>query len=215
MIEKSSIAAIGASLLMQPLLVGSALSEEMQAQKVIQDWKSQPQKVAQLMIKKYGEPQEVTKERLVWHNNGPWKRSELINEEIPHDFPLPHKDMLKQVIAYEMPTDKVDDVVAFDGSVIVERTRGELAARCDKEAANFLAVNLANDVATGNRSVAEARKAYGEQIVAMAAGKPAPLTKGLNFSPEEDAGDPGKTTLDAETVERTKQNMKEMMKEKL
>lgn len=50
---------------------------------------------------------------------------------------MPHKDMLLQVIAYEVPADKFDDLAAFDGSVIAERTRGEIAARCDKEAANI------------------------------------------------------------------------------
>lgn len=40
----------------------------------------------------------------------------------------------------------------------VERTRGELAARCDKEEMNYLALNLANDIATGKVDVDEARR---------------------------------------------------------
>lgn len=76
-------------------------------------------------------------------NNGPWKRSELVNEEIQHDFPKPHHDMLKQAIAWKVPAGKFDDLAEYDGSIIVERTKGEVAARCDKEEANFLAINLA------------------------------------------------------------------------
>lgn len=181
-------------------------------EKVIKDWKEKPQKVAREMTKKYGTPQEITEQRLVWHNNGPWKRTELINEEIDHEFPMPHKDMLMQVISYEVPAEKFDELAEYDGSVIAERTRGELAARCDKEAANFLALNLAHEIVTGERSVEEAREAYGEQIVAFAKGESAPLMEELNFRPQRTAGDPDKTTLDKATVEEVKELMKEMEK---
>jgi len=53
------------------------------------------------------------------------------HEEIPHDFPKPHMDMLLQSIDYPVPPDKFDELAAYDGSVIAERTKGELAARCD------------------------------------------------------------------------------------
>lgn len=180
-----------------------------QVEQVIQNWKEQPKKVARTMIEKYGAPQEVAAQRLVWHNNGPWKRTELINEEIDHDFPIPHKDMLKQVISYNVPTDKFDELAAYDGSVIAERTRGEIAARCDKEPANFLALNLANDIVTGKRSVEEARKTYGEQILALASGKPAPLTEKLNFQPQPKAGFSDKPIFDEATIQKIKSMMKE------
>jgi hypothetical protein len=37
----------------------------------------------------------------------------------------------------------------FDGSVLVDRTRGEAAARCDSEAANVLGLNMAHEFVTG------------------------------------------------------------------
>jgi hypothetical protein len=137
------------------------------ADKVIANWKPTPKEVAQKMITKYGQPQEVTANRLVWHNNGPWKYSELVNEEIPHEFPMPHKDALYQAINYKIDPDKADELLQYDGSIILERTKGEIAARCDKEDANFLAINLANDVATGRRSVDDARKFYADSMMAF------------------------------------------------
>ncbi|MDQ3685470.1 MAG: hypothetical protein M3430_07680 [Acidobacteriota bacterium] len=131
---------------------------------IIANWKPKPQEVARTIIAKYGMPNEATAMRLIWHNNGPWKRTELVNEEIPHSFPKPHPDMLKQTISYRVPTDKFDELAEYDGSVIVERTKGEIAARCDKEEANFLALNLANEIATGKRSAESARKFYAEAI---------------------------------------------------
>ncbi len=64
-----------------------------------------------------------------------------------------------------------DDLAMYDGSVVLERTSGEISARCDKEGANFLALNLAHDIVTGKRSVQDARKMYGEQAIAMMAGR--------------------------------------------
>ncbi|MCA1586995.1 MAG: hypothetical protein LC791_20240 [Acidobacteria bacterium] len=91
----------------------------------------------------------------------------LVNEEIPHDFPMPHKDALYQAIDYKIDPDKADELLQYDGSIILERTKGEIAARCDKEDANFLAINLANDVATGRRSVEDARKFYADSMMAF------------------------------------------------
>lgn len=183
-------------------------------EQVTQNWKEGPREVARDMVRKYGEPDEITNQRLIWHENGPWKRTELINEEIDHRFPLPHKDMLLQVVDYEVPADKFDDIAAFDGSVIVERTRGELSARCDKEPANLLAVNLAHEIATGKRSTEQAREIYTDQIIAIANNQPAPLTQRLNFQPQPNAADPGEMTMDQSTAQNVKQQMKKMDKDK-
>ena len=160
------------------------------AESVIQTWKPMPKQVAQKLIGKYGKPDEVTSQRLIWHGKGPWKRTELVNEEVSHDFPMPHKDMLKQVINYRIDADDADELLEYDGSVILERTKGEIAARCDKEEANFLAINLANDIATGRRSVDDARRYYAESIMALMKGKPNEYVQGFRFSvPSGDQGD--------------------------
>jgi hypothetical protein len=127
-------------------------------------WKQQPKGLAQKLVKQYGEPNEATSERLVWHKNGPWKRTELLNEEIPHNFPEPHHDSLLQAIPYRVPAGLVRQVFEFDGSVVVERTRGEMAARCDDERANYLALNLAHEIITGQKNVEEARHFYAEAV---------------------------------------------------
>ncbi len=136
-------------------------------ERIIANWKAKPQEVARTVIAKYGLPQEASAMRLIWHNNGPWKMTELVNEEIPHSFPKPHPDMLKQTISYRVPTDKFDELAEYDGSVIVERTKGEISARCDKEGANFLALNLADEIVRGKRSVRDARKFYAETVREM------------------------------------------------
>jgi hypothetical protein len=155
------------------------------ADDAIRGWLDEPQKAAHKMISKYGQPDEVTDQRLVWNGAGPWKRIILVNEEIPHNFPMPHHDMLEQFIDYKVPPQRADELARYDGSVIVERTKGEMSARCDKEEANFLAINLANDVATGKRTVDGARKFYSDTIMALMKMRPNPeqkrYTSGFTF----------------------------------
>ncbi len=60
--------------------------------------------------------------------------------------------------SYKVILDKYNDLAQFDGSVTVDRTQGTLAARCDKQENNFLALNQAHDVITGKKTVEEERK---------------------------------------------------------
>jgi hypothetical protein len=162
-------------------------------EEMIAGWKSKPQEVARKMLVKYGLPHEATPMRLIWHGTGPWKRTEVVNEEIPHNFPRPHTDMLLQAIDYPVPPDKFDELAEYDGSIIAERTKGELAARCDMEEANFLALNLAHDIVTGIRSVTEARQFYAQ---VMQANKPAEYLQGFRFQvPRTAQGDPDRQML--------------------
>jgi hypothetical protein len=188
------------------MMSGMMVDKEM-VEKIISNWKATPQEVARTVMGKYGMPQEATEMRLIWHNNGPWKRTELINEEIPHNFPKPHPDMLKQTISYQVPIDKYDDLAEYDGSVIVERTRGEIAARCDKEEANFLALNLANEIAIGKRSAKDARKMYAEAIKEM---KHPEYMKGFLFQVSN--GMQGDADREVMTDGKTMKEMKEMKK---
>lgn len=151
--------------------------------RMMRAWPKASKEAAMYMMKKYGKPMHVSEHMAMWGRTGQWKRTIVYNYEMNHQFPGPHTDVMQQWIDYKTPLDKFNDLAMYDGSVVVERTNGEISARCDKEGANFLALNLANEIATGRRSVADARKMYGEQIMAMKAGKPAPYTEKLMWTP--------------------------------
>ncbi len=153
------------------------------AASVIAAWPATSKKVAEEMITKYGEPMGITTEMLVWNNNGVWKRTIVSRDTVLHNFPAPHPDLLEQFIDYKVPADKYDDMAAYDGSVILERTKGEMSARCDKEGANLLAINLANDVATGAKTTEQAREYYTQAIKTfMQSGKMDPYMQGFKFT---------------------------------
>ena len=56
------------------------------------------QKSANQMIDKYGPPNEAIASRLIWYNNGPWKRTIVYRDEVLHNFPQLHSDVLEQFI---------------------------------------------------------------------------------------------------------------------
>ncbi|MFN2439933.1 MAG: hypothetical protein ABR503_12090 [Chitinophagaceae bacterium] len=152
-----------------------------EAKGMISGWPAKTQEVATTTMAKYGAPNEVTGTMLVWHNNGPWKKTIIHKEPVQHNFPMQHLDLLEQFVDYSVPAGKYDQLALYDGSVVVARTVGEMSARCDKEEANFLALNLAHDVATGKRTVEEARSYYARSIKEMMQGKMDPYLQKLHF----------------------------------
>lgn len=152
-------------------------------ERVLGAWPEKPRQAARALIAKYGPPEEVTASKLVWRNVGPWKKTMVSRDETPHNFPKPHTDFVEQVVDYRVPPDRFDDLANFDGSVTADRTRGELSARCDKEEMNVVALNLANDVVNGRRSVEDARRYLTRVAVEAGQGKPDPYTRGLQFQP--------------------------------
>ena len=151
--------------------------------RIIAKWPERPRLGAVEMLAKYGVPQEASAEHIVWHNAGPFKRVTVFNLETPHDFPLPHVDFLEHTITYNVPQDKVGALVEFDGSSTINRTVGELSARCDLEGHNILTLNLDHDIVMGKKSVQEARTAFGEIVTEDVLGKHPPYVEALQFAP--------------------------------
>ncbi len=163
---------------------------------IISAWPDVPREVAQTVMEKYGSPHEATASRLIWFDNAPWKRTILYRDVVQHDFPMPHPDLLEQFIDYQAPLEMYDELAVYDGSVIVERTKGEISARCDKEEMNFLAINLANDVAIGERTPDEARQFYAETAMAFMEGTSDPYVEGFVFEvPEGGTADPDEPAM--------------------
>lgn len=161
-----------------------------QMERIMAAWPMASKEAAMFMTKQYGPPAAMTPEMAVWGRTGPWKRTVVYAREYAHEFPMHHTDVMQQWVDYKASAAMYDDLAEYDGSVVLERTSGEMSARCDKEGANFLALNLAHEIVTGKRTVEDARKIYGEQIMAMKAMRPAPYTERLLFGTMANTSDP-------------------------
>lgn len=149
---------------------------------IIRSWPEDSREAAQLVIDQYGEPHEATEWLLIWHHPGPWKRIVASKAFYQHNFPIPHADCVECFIDYHVPVEKLGSIAQFDGSVITERTSGEVSARCHDEQANFLALNLMHDIVTGAKTVQEARDYYGKEVLDYRRKKPTPYMDGLSFT---------------------------------
>jgi hypothetical protein len=173
------------------------------ASQQIVEWPEESREAARLVLDRYGEPDEVTETLLTWHRPGPWKRIVASRAFHRHEFPAPHVDAVESVIDYRVPPDKCTALARFDGSVVVERTTGELSARCHDEQANFLALNLAHDIVTGAKSAEEARRYYAQEFLDHRRGQPTPYMERLRFTPGGGgSADPDTRVLSDQDLER-------------
>jgi hypothetical protein len=158
------------------------------------------------MVDQYGMPDEMTERRFIWHDAGEWKRIHLYRDGTPHNFPKQHEDHLRQFIDYPIDPQAADDLIAFDGSNKLYRTRGGLGADCHKESMNYLTINLAHDVVTGEKSVDEARQAFAETAIKAEMGMDPEYTQGLQFEvPQSDQGDPDEGIIDDAVKQKVKE----------
>lgn len=155
---------------------------EIHVQDVIAEWPEDQRRVASYLVAKYGDPEEMTPSQLTWFACRPWKRTVLYREGAVHDFPDRHEDFLEQTIDYRMPVERACDLLRFDGSLTIRRTRGELSAQCNGEEVNFLSVNLADEVCTGRSTVEDARRQYAEDVSRLRKGETGVLMQGFTFS---------------------------------
>jgi hypothetical protein len=158
-------------------------------QKNLVGWPKISIAVASDLITKYGLPKENNTRELTWYDNGPWKRTILHREEIDHNFPYPHKDVLEQTVNYRVPVEKIGDLVKYDGSLVVDHTRGELTIHCNNEESNTLILNIADDIVKGDRSVEQALAYHAQVIRGVQIGEPETYPYKLRFKAPQPGAD--------------------------
>jgi hypothetical protein len=155
----------------------------MSAAEIMKTWPDEAREAAQAVVDAYGEPHESTDSVLIWYGVGSWKRVIATKVFYEHKFPAPHNDSVESVVDYRVPVAKFTELAEFDGSVVVERTVGEVSARCHDEQANSLALNLMNDIVTGAKTARQAREYYAQEFLDFRRKKPTPYMDGLRFTP--------------------------------
>lgn len=158
---------------------------------ILGGWSGVPKDTVYLLINKYGLPNEASSRRIIWYNNGPWKRTIVYLDTVPHNFPAPHLDHLAQTVDYKGPIPFFDELARFDGSLYLDRTAGEATAKCHEEAANFMALNLMHDIVTGRRTVEDARRFAAENAHRLQTqGQASPYQENILFPRQIDTADP-------------------------
>lgn len=177
------ILAAGLLLPVAPALAAAAQQDARKAaspEVVVGIWPAPQRAVARAMIDKYGRPAQYDSHALAWFNNGIWKRT-VVYRRGPIPGPNRGKQFLQQTVGYIVPADKIAALKKFDKRLEVSQTAGEMTFTSDREATNLLALNLADEIVTGKRTVASARAFFMRTTVLAAAGKSSPYRKDLRF----------------------------------
>jgi hypothetical protein len=156
----------------------------------LKGWSRTLKTLAEDMMSKYGMPGEFTESMLIWKNNGTWDKTILYREEMKHDFPIHHADVLEQTVTYRVPEGKLDDLSKFNGSITANRTNGTLTVRCMNENLNILTLNLAYEIIKGKKTVSEARLAHYKNAAEIMNGRIPEAGQYLSFTSDVNAPDP-------------------------
>ena len=123
-----------------------------------------------------------------------------------------HSDFLTQTIDYRVPPEMFHLIAMFDGSIICDRTRGEVSARCDSESANVLGMNMVHEIVTGKRTFEEARRISQESTVAYNLGRSAPYAERLLFEvPRGGTEDLDKSEISGAILRQTSGKVKDVL----
>ena len=152
---------------------------------VIRKWPEAARSIARAMIEKYGLPHRYDDDALVWTNNGPWRKTVVRRAARSHRAGMRDADFLEQTIGYEVSADAAADLRRFDRRLKIDLRRHEISARSESERTNFLVLNLADEIARGNRTVHGARAFYDRTERLAKAGKTSRYMTGFLFKGRE------------------------------
>jgi len=153
------------------------------ADRVLERWPGPARAVARAMIARYGLPTRFDDASLVWLHHGPWEKTVAYRDGWPQSKVPEEQDYLRQVIGYRVPPGKLESLMRFDARVEPNPATNELAALSSSESLNFLLLNLADDIVTEKRTVANARDFFVRTLKLSSAGKTSPYMTGFQFDP--------------------------------
>jgi hypothetical protein len=136
-------------------------------------WSALPRQHALMLIEKYGPPQRLSDDRMEWDGQWPWK-SIIVDAGHP-------LSPLTQTVSCHVPRNMLSALARYPHGLTADPRRGELSARSDSEALNFLSLNLGMDILTGQRTPEEASRYFYKAIGLRYAGKSVPSMERLLF----------------------------------
>ncbi len=159
-----------------------ALSDET-PESIILLWPAYSYRLARRMIARYGLPVDSVEDRVVWRDNGPWKRTVIYRNPPSDGLFRKGRGRLEQSVAYKFPKGRAPALAAFDRTIEADEEAGLLTVRTDEESSNILALNLADEVLQGRRTPKDAAEFRARAARLRDSGKSSPYLEGLLFMP--------------------------------
>jgi hypothetical protein len=163
-------------------VAGEALDRRELAEATVSHWSDLSRLSARRLMEEYGVPDEVHADSLVWRNNGPWRRTVVSNVRPMTAEDPAVQDVVSQTVKYALNRGQSLDLLRFDDHLTFDPRTGELSSSADREAHNYLRLNLADDVAHGRLRPDQARDSYASLVNYERSGKTSPYLLGLRFA---------------------------------
>jgi hypothetical protein len=163
-------------------VAGEALDRRELAEATVSHWSDLSRLSARRLMEEYGVPDEVHADSLVWRNNGPWRRTVVSNVRPMTAEDPAVQDVVSQTVKYALNRGQSLDLLRFDDHLTFDPRTGELSSSADREAHNYLRLNLADDVAHGRLRPDQARDSYASLVNYERSGKTSPYLLGRRFA---------------------------------
>lgn len=115
-------------------------------------WRTGPYKEYVRTVSRFGKPSYINKRSngvAIWSKfpkSCPFYRIMIIDENVPHSKPMPHCDFIYTTIKYHIDPEKLMTVLNISDSIMYDKLKEELTARCHTLEANMATLLLAHDV---------------------------------------------------------------------
>ena len=158
----------------------TAAERGLSAAAVVGAWPPVSAMAARRLMARYGAPDEIHADWLVWNENRPWKRT-VVRIMTPLDTHAEDRGIVEQTVEYPLTGRQAAVLKAFDPRLSYESAGRELGSYSEREEVNFLRLNLANDIVNRRMTPDQARALFAQILRLEAAGKSSSYLQVLHF----------------------------------
>jgi hypothetical protein len=151
------------------------------ASTAIADWPTDRKRLAEMLMERYGQPDQAAADSLTWLRCGPWKKTVVYRDPQRDRDGVVRPGALQQAADYRVARSRSPLLTQFDALVVVDPAAKEISFRSDSEETNFLVLNLADDVISGRKTPEQARDFASKTVAMSEAGKSSLYTTTLIF----------------------------------
>jgi hypothetical protein len=110
----------------------------------------EPKEMVRKLMYSVGPPAEMSIMYAKWGYVGGFDNVCIVDEEVPHNMPTPHKDFLYCCKKIGVSPALYTPLAEVSGSILIDGTKGVVKARCASLLANAITLGFVEDVVAGN-----------------------------------------------------------------
>lgn len=145
----------------------------------LDSWPDETRAIAREVVEKYGEPDESTTTRLIWHARGPWQEIVVYRDFVEHAYPARHIDAFEGTLRFKLTASEVANLARFNGCISCCQTRRTMTIYCQNEEVALLIATFAYYLVRKNISSVQVRKKFYEAYESL--DKASPVAEAVSY----------------------------------